>query len=498
MAKKKKVILILIIICIMFTMGFSKLLSTPKTVYRVYLKGESLGLISSKQKLENYIDKKQAEVKEKYNVNKVYAPTDLDIVKEVTYYDNVSTVKEIYEKIKDISPFTIDGYQVKIKGIDTTDSNGKTVKGKNQYIYVIDKKIFTEAIDNTVKAFIDEKDYEAFANNTQKEIKDTGTIIENIYIENKITIKKDHIPINKTIYMDKSTLSQYLLFGTTKTQQTYTVQDVDTIEDIAFNNKISTEEFLIANPDLTSTSSLLYTGQVVTIGLLKPQVNVVEWDHIVKDEEQNYTTRTEEDPNEYTTYSEVKQAGVKGLNRVTQKLQIVNGETTSVVPVDTEQLKAPVEEVIVKGTKQISSGYYGGGYGSVIPTKGIFGWPATCSTISSPFGWRWGTLHDGTDIAGCGYGSNIFAAESGVVVQSGYKYDNGQFITIQHDNGYFTMYAHLCNGCRYVNVGDRVKKGQVIGGMGQTGFATGVHLHFGVWTGYPYRGGTALNAMSFY
>ena len=92
MARNKKVILLLII-CIMFTVGFSKLLSTPKTVYRVYLKGESLGLISSKQKLENYIDKKQAEVKEKYNVKKVYAPTDLDIVKEVTYYDKVSSIQ---------------------------------------------------------------------------------------------------------------------------------------------------------------------------------------------------------------------------------------------------------------------------------------------------------------------------------------------------------------------------------------------------------------------
>ena len=60
------------------------------------------------------------------------------------------------------------------------------------------------------------------------------------------------------------------------------------------------------------------------------------------------------------------------------------------------------------------------------------------------------------------------------------------------------MYAHLCNGCRYVKAGDYVEKGQVIGGMGQTGFATGVHLHFAIWKGYPYRGGVALNAMSFY
>jgi murein DD-endopeptidase MepM/ murein hydrolase activator NlpD len=128
----------------------------------------------------------------------------------------------------------------------------------------------------------------------------------------------------------------------------------------------------------------------------------------------------------------------------------------------------------------------------------MFGWPATCSTVSSGFGWRWGALHDGTDIAGCGYGSNIFAAESGEVVTVGYKYDNGQYITIRHDNGYYTMYAHLCSGCTYVKTGERVQRGQPIGGMGQTGFATGVHLHYAIWTGPPYAGGTALNAMNFY
>ena len=60
------------------------------------------------------------------------------------------------------------------------------------------------------------------------------------------------------------------------------------------------------------------------------------------------------------------------------------------------------------------------------------------------------------------------------------------------------MYAHLCSGCTYVKQGDRVQRGQPIGGMGQTGFATGVHLHYAVWTGPPYYGGTALNPMAFY
>ena len=123
MARYKKIVLTVLLISIFLTTGFSKVLQTPETVYRVYLKGESLGLIKSKKELENYIDKKQAEIKEKYGVEKVYAPTDLDIVKEFTYYDKVSTTKEIYNKIKDISPFTINGYVVTIKGLNKTNKH---------------------------------------------------------------------------------------------------------------------------------------------------------------------------------------------------------------------------------------------------------------------------------------------------------------------------------------------------------------------------------------
>ena len=499
--KYKLTIVFMLILSLFFTTGFTKFSSKPKTVYRVYLKGETLGLIESKEKFENYIDEKEKEIKKKYKVSKVYTPEDLDIVKEITFEDNIKSNQEIYEKIKDISPFTINGYIVKIKGLDTKNSEGKIVKGKSQKIYVLKKEIFTESVEKTAKSFISSEAYDNYANNNQKEIIDTGVIIEKIYIKNKIKIKKSKIPVNVNIYQNVEDLSKYLLFGTTDPQATYTIQDGDTISDVAFNNKISIEEFLIANPNLQDEKSLLSPGQIVTLGILKPQISIVEEDHIVKDEEQNYTTKTEEDPNQYTNYTIVKQPGEKGLNRVTQKVQKINGETVSVVGLDslTEVLKVPVEEVVVKGIKQPqSSSRWGGGYGNLIVTKGMFGWPATCSTVSSPFGWRWGVLHDGTDIAGCGYGSNIFAAEAGTVVTVSYKYDNGQYITIKHDNGYYTMYAHLCSGCTYVKQGDRVQRGQPIGGMGQTGYASGVHLHFAIWTGPPYAGGTALNAMNFY
>ena len=486
--KAKKILLVIILgLALPFLTAFTN--SEPQTLYRVYLKGESIGLIKSRTALEDYIDKRQNQIKEKFGVDKVYLPEELDIVKEVTFDTDISSIKSIYKKIENISPFTIRGYAITIGAVDSQAADGTKIKGKKQTIYVLDRQVFEDAVDNIVHSFISEEDYNNYANDTQEPIEDVGKIIERIYIENKITIQRENIPVDEKIYQDTNTLSRYLMFGTTEDQQKYTVQEGDTIEDIAFNNKISTEEFLIANPSFTSTNSLLYAGQEVTLGILKPQFRVVEEDHVVFDEETNYQTETQYDNTKEVGYSEITQKGEKGVTRVTQKVQKVNGETLSVANVSSEVLKEPVNEIIVRGGKK--SSYVG--YGTAVATAGQWGWPATCSSVSSPFGYRWGTLHDAIDIAGCGYGSNIFAAQDGTVVQSAYKYDNGEFITIDHHNGYYTMYAHMVSGSRRVKVGDYVVKGQVIGSMGRTGAATGVHVHFAIWRGYPYRGGTPLN-----
>ena len=152
----KKIILVLLIV--LFTTGFTKNSTKPRDYYRVYLKGESLGLIESKASFEKYIDKKQEEIKQKYNVNKVYIPTELDILKETTFENNVKTNKEIYEQINDISPFTINGYTIKIKGLDTKDQNNKTVSGPTNTIYTLNKDIFTKSIEKTVKSFVSPED----------------------------------------------------------------------------------------------------------------------------------------------------------------------------------------------------------------------------------------------------------------------------------------------------------------------------------------------------
>ena len=502
MTKKFKIILLISFLLIPISLGFStKYLTKPQKVYRVYLKGDSIGLIKSKDDLNKYIDKKQDEVKKKYKVDKVFAPSELKIVEELTYSNDILSTEKIYNKIANISPFTINGYLIKIGGVSVNNEN-KEQKTKTQKVYVIKKSTFTDSAENTAKSFVTEDGYKAYKDDNQPEIKDVGKIIENIYIKNKVTIKKVKVPTDEKIYTDAEELSKYLVFGTTEDSRVYIVKRGDTLDDVAFNNRMSTEELMIANPEITDKNTLLYPGQKLKVGTIKPQMEIVEEDHIVKKEAQHYTTETKYDKSKYTTYNETKQKGVNGENIVTQKVQLVNGQISNTVTVNKEVVKEPIKEIVIRGTKKPKSGgswgiYTGPGYGDVIKTKGIWGWPATCSTVSSPFGYRWGTLHDGTDIASCGYGSNIFAAQSGTVVQASQKFDNGIYVTIDHHNGYFTLYAHLSK--RKVKVGDTVYKGQVIGFMGQTGFATGVHLHFSLWRGFPYHGGSRpLNAMSVY
>ena len=74
---------------------------TPNSLFLVYLNGDKLGLIDNKQELLDLIDKEQSELKNKYEVDKVYPPSGLDIQSVLTYDNDVKSVQSIYDEIKD-------------------------------------------------------------------------------------------------------------------------------------------------------------------------------------------------------------------------------------------------------------------------------------------------------------------------------------------------------------------------------------------------------------
>lgn len=124
----------------------------------------------------------------------------------------------------------------------------------------------------------------------------------------------------------------------------------------------------------------------------------------------------------------------------------------------------------------------------------LFIWP-TRGVITSPFGMRRdpfsGTMefHPGIDIANW-IGTPIDAAADGTVTYVGYGRGYGKHIWINNGGGYATLYAHL--SVELVSVGQWVHSGQEIAKMGDTGFATGPHLHFGI-----YKDGVPQNPLNY-
>ena len=114
------------------------------------------------------------------------------------------------------------------------------------------------------------------------------------------------------------------------------------------------------------------------------------------------------------------------------------------------------------------------------PTKGVF---------TSGYGWRWGRMHKGIDIAN-NVGTPIVAARDGIVKFSGWSSGYGYLVELTHSDGSSTRYAH--NSRLLVRKGQIIAQGVKISLMGSTGRSTGPHLHFEI----RQRGGSALDPMA--
>ncbi len=116
-------------------------------------------------------------------------------------------------------------------------------------------------------------------------------------------------------------------------------------------------------------------------------------------------------------------------------------------------------------------------------------WPAK-GTLTSGYGWRWGRMHQGIDIA-APTGTPIMAAAPGVISFAGWNSGYGYLVEIQHPDESLTLYAH--NSQILVQEGQTVAQGELIAKMGSTGRSTGPHLHFEI---HP-RGNGAVNPIAY-
>lgn len=500
------IFIIIFSIASIFLLGFKLTTNkNPVELYNVYLEGEKIGTVKSKDDFETYINKQEETLKEKYKVSKIYTPKGVEIKKIVTYNQKYDSNEKIYNLLVKEQNFTLKGTIINIEKEESSED--EEPKKIETTINVTSKDIFDEAIVNIVKAFIDEKEYNAFMEGTQSPIVDTGSLVESIYLKENVTYKEGYISTDEVIFTDVGELTKYLMYGSTDEQNTYIVKEGDTIESIANANKLNTKEFLIANPEFTSVNNLLYESQKVNVGLINPIISVVVEKHAVAEEVSKYPTEIKYDSELVIGYSYTEREGENGLDKVTRKYQYINGQVADVALVSSVEIKPAVSQIVVKGERYVPN----------VADLSYWAWPtSTPYTITTGYEYRWGSFHAAIDIY-VGWGSPIYAANNGTVVAIGNNCvrgdtrcngGRGNYIIINHNiSGYYTQYMHLA--AVYVKPGQVVSRGQRIAAMGNTGSVVptppygsssyaGTHLDFGVWIGMPYQGGTTRNPFSLY
>lgn len=229
----------------------------------------------------------------------------------------------------------------------------------------------------------------------------------------------------------------------------------------------------------------------ILLPVLKIQVTKEE----TYQEEVPFETVTVGNDLEYTVYSNVVNPGANGVQECVDQVTYLNGEEVARNPVKRTVVQEPTSKTIEVGTRTLPDSYpdgYQSGQGSGVAT-GSFLWPLPYTYyITSPFEMRWGTMHKGIDIAESGvHGAVVRAADGGVVTVAGDLNDGyGNYVIIDHGNGYRTLYAH--GSAIYVTQGQYVSKGQPILAVGNTGNSYGSHLHFEI-----IENGTEVNPLNF-
>ena len=256
-----------------------------------------------------------------------------------------------------------------------------------------------------------------------------------------------------------------LILTGTKEPKVYTVQDGDTLWDIAILNGMTPEELAAANPEFEPET--LKIGQQINLFQVKPYVTVLTKEIVAATEKIDFKTEYESTNTLYKGEVKVKTAGVYGTKEVRTELTKENGVVIASTQLDSVVTAEPQSQVALKGTKSIST----------FAGTGALSSPLARIEISSAYGSRGGGRHTGVDFRNP-KGTPILAADAGVVIQVSNSGSPGKTIKLSHGNGLETWYEH-CDAM-FVSVGQVVSKGEKIGTVGATGNATGYHLHFEV------------------
>lgn len=403
--------------------------------YGVYVEGERVGSVSSKEVVASALSKAENKIEEvaqnDYKVDAV--EVKVEFVKEDTVKDTDTLENEILKQVDCVSEAAA--------------------------IYVDGEFILAVADENAAKNLID-----LLIDRQKQSLGDDNAAVT---IKNDVKVETELVANEKISGLQDAATA---LLGTREKLIQVTAGESDTFWSIAEGNGIPVETLIAANPGIDPET--LQAGMVLNLN--KPQSLLTFKSEQVIDyvEEVPFGTEEVKDDTTLVGTKTVATPGVAGQTAFKAVLVKENGVEVEKRILEENVIAEPVNEVVKIGSKEpevktatvattsVSSS------GFIRPYMG---------TLTSRYGGRSRGFHTGVDWCGK-TGDPVVASASGTVTFAGWSGGYGYLVKISHPNGYETYYAH--NSSILVSKGQTVAQGQVIAKLGSTGNSTGPHCHF--------------------
>ncbi|MCK5130207.1 MAG: M23 family metallopeptidase [Clostridiales bacterium] len=413
------------------------------TGYEVFLCGKSVGVVDNPTEVDAHLADMRQLLAEAYNM-------DVTDQIEIEY-------KEIQTSAKHICPaevftsFIEDNIEVKVIAttIYVNDWPAAVVKTREEADWVLDMALAPYRIE------------------------EEGTLFTDINFVEDVRVEEG--PADYQSIIDQDTALENLTIGPGVELKWHQVVTGDALARIAKHEGIKVSDIRIANPHLTD-SDKIYPGDKLLVVVPKNSLSIRFKQVIDRVQEVPFETEYIKDDTMYTTEKKVLHEGVSGLSRVKAEITFVNGIEVDYHPIEEDVLVDTQTEVIIKGTKSVPKEL-------TLALEGKWPMPLKSGTyrITSRFGPRdtgiagASKYHNGIDM-GAPSGTPIYASKPGTVRTAGTARGYGLYVKIQHDGGVETRYGHCSQ--LLVKKGEKVKAGQIIALVGNTGISSGSHLHF--------------------
>lgn len=467
-SSKGKGIILLMVSVILLLAGNRAMaagISETNTIQHVYLNDEFVGSVTDETEIEKVVAEKVEEAQEDYPDFTFDRETQLTFVPEEVFDVEVKEDQAV-KGIQDQLNVKAEAYEIDID---------------NQAVaYVASKDDAEDVLEKITLLYVNEEEYSEYESIKKESetdagaLKEPGSRILDIEFSVPVTFTETMVDPDEIKTVDK-TLS---MIEEGKEEKTiYEAKEDEGLESIATRHDMDLDQLLELNPGQEEDKGIK-EGERLYVTQRTPYVNVMVEREVFKEERIPFEKKVKEDDELPKGELITEQIGNEGIRAYTYAVSETNGKKISETIVKKEVTEKAKTEITRKGTK-------------VIPSQGsgTYSWPADGGYISSKQGQRWGKLHKGIDIARPTT-RTITAADHGIIETAGNSGGYGNKITINHNNGYKTVYAHLDS--IDVKAGQKIEKGMKIGMMGSTGHSTGVHLHFEI-----YKNGSLVNPLNY-